>query len=120
MRRIVTRGLYTFMEGMFSSTEFTDNVGMNEPLRQDKNKKLAEPSGDGEGLEESIAGSKNVFTATQSTSISKSLQVNHDGRIVTVYPIPPAVRENVEVGDLCIHEKNSSGVQVAQKHLFRE
>jgi hypothetical protein len=40
MRKIVTRGLYTYMDGMCPGTNFAGNVEMNEPLKQDKNKSL--------------------------------------------------------------------------------
>ena len=55
MRKIVKRGLYTYMEGMCPRTEFTDNVEMNEPLKQDKNKNLEGLFIDGRGNEEGIA-----------------------------------------------------------------
>jgi hypothetical protein len=50
MRKIVTRGLYTYMEGMCPGTKFAGNVEMNEPLKQDKNKSLEGLCVDGRGL----------------------------------------------------------------------
>jgi len=44
MRRIVSRGLYTCMEGMSFGTVLTDEVEKNEPLKQTRNKSLAGPS----------------------------------------------------------------------------
>ena len=46
MRRIVTRGLNTFMEGMSSGTVLSDKVEKNEPLKQTRNKSLEAPSED--------------------------------------------------------------------------
>ena len=47
MRRIVSRGLYTYMEGISSGTVLTDKVEKNEPLKQTRSKSLEAPS---EGL----------------------------------------------------------------------
>ena len=55
MRKIVTSGLYTYIEGMCPGTEFTGNAEMNEPLKQDKNKNLEGLFVDGRGNEEGIA-----------------------------------------------------------------
>ena len=44
MRRIVSRGLYTCMEGMSFGTVLTDEVEKNEPLKQTRNKSLEGPS----------------------------------------------------------------------------
>lgn len=46
MRRIVTRGLYTFMEGMSSGTVLSDKVEKNEPLKQTRSKSFEAPSKD--------------------------------------------------------------------------
>ena len=46
MRRIVSRGLYTFMEGMSSGTVLSDKVEKNEPLKQTRSKNLEAPSKD--------------------------------------------------------------------------
>lgn len=51
MRKIVTKGLNTVMEGMFSGTVFTGSVEMNEPLEQDKSKRLQGLCADGHGNE---------------------------------------------------------------------
>jgi hypothetical protein len=55
MRKIVTRGLYTYMEGMCPGTKLAGNVEMNEPLKQDKNKSLEGLCVDGRGNEKGIA-----------------------------------------------------------------
>jgi len=55
MRKIVTRGLYTHMDGMCPGTKFAGNVEMNEPLKQDKNISLEGLCVDGRGNEEGIA-----------------------------------------------------------------
>ena len=55
MRKIVTKGLYTYMEGMFSGSEFTRNVEINEPLKQNKNKSLEGLCVDRHGNEKGIA-----------------------------------------------------------------
>ena len=46
MRRIVSRGLYTCMEGMSFGTVLTDKVEKNEPLKQTRNKRLEASSED--------------------------------------------------------------------------
>jgi hypothetical protein len=55
MRKIVTRGLYTYMDGMCPGTNFAGNVEMNEPLKQDKSKSLEGLRVDEYGNEEAIA-----------------------------------------------------------------
>jgi hypothetical protein len=55
MRKIVTRGLYTYMDGMCPGTKFAGNVEMNEPLKQEENNGLEGLVVDGRGNEEGIA-----------------------------------------------------------------
>ena len=55
MRRIVTRGLYTFMEGMSSGTVLSDKDEKNEPLKQTRSKSLEAPYVNGHGKEEVIS-----------------------------------------------------------------
>ena len=55
MRRIVSRGLYTCMEGISFGTVFTDKVEKNEPLKQTRSKSLEAPCVIGHGKEEVIA-----------------------------------------------------------------
>ena len=54
MRKIVTKGLYTHMDGMCPRTGFTGNAEMNKPLKQDKNKSLEGLCVDGYGNEEGM------------------------------------------------------------------
>jgi hypothetical protein len=72
MRKIVTRGLYTYMEGMCPGTKFAGNVEMNEPLKQDKNKSLEGLCVDGCGKEEGIA--QNSRTATHGLILPELLR----------------------------------------------
>ena len=44
MRKIVSKGLYTCMEGISFGTVLTDKVEKNEPLKQTRNKSLEAPS----------------------------------------------------------------------------
>lgn len=46
MRKIVSKGLYTCMEGISFGTVLTDKVEKNEPLKQTRNKSLEGPSED--------------------------------------------------------------------------
>ena len=55
MRKIVSRGLYTCIEGMSFGTVLTDTVEKNEPLKQTRNKSLEGPYVNGDGKEEVIA-----------------------------------------------------------------
>ena len=55
MRRIVSRGLYTYMEGVSSGTGLTDEAEKNEPMKQARNKSLEAPGVNGHGKEEVIA-----------------------------------------------------------------
>jgi hypothetical protein len=65
MRKIVTRGLYTYMDGMCPGTNFAGNVEMNEPLKQDKSKSLEGLRVDEYGNEEAKLGYRLKFTAWQ-------------------------------------------------------
>ena len=51
MRKIVSRDLYTCMEGMSFGTVLTDKVEKNEPLKQTRNKSLEGPRVNGHGKE---------------------------------------------------------------------
>ena len=55
MRRIVSRGLYTCMEGISSGTVLTDEAEKNEPLKQTRNESLEAPCVNGHSKEEVIA-----------------------------------------------------------------
>ena len=55
MRKIVSRGLYTCIEGMSSGTFLTDKVEKNEPLKQTRSKSLEAPCVIEHGKEEVIA-----------------------------------------------------------------
>jgi len=64
MRKIVTKGLYTFMEGIVPGTERTGNAEMNEPLKQDKSKSPEVLWVDGQGNDKGIARYARTAPAT--------------------------------------------------------
>ena len=63
MRKIVTKGLYTYMEGLSSGTESTDYVEKKQPLKQHENKVAEGLCVNGHGHEPAIAQNSRPDTA---------------------------------------------------------